>query len=205
MSKTLSFGLYYCLRNPEVMEAIQEEIDQVTGLSWHLSLTFYLLSPSCYLGDRSFVNLEDRPQLAYTEAALLEVDIDSISNCSNTWAGLSSGLCPPHCPTKENPEYCESWRLHLACRWHTPQMRNINNITIVGSLVQINLYSMHRKKEIWNDPENFRPERFLVSGAVVQVVSLIIRFKHIQCILSLSRMNGFNLSPTGRGSVSGSS
>ena len=33
MSKTLSFGLYYCLRNPEVMEAIQEEIDQVTGLS----------------------------------------------------------------------------------------------------------------------------------------------------------------------------
>ena len=33
----------------------------------------------------------------------------------------------------------------------------------------MNLYSLHRKKEIWIDPENFRPERFLRDGAVVQV------------------------------------
>ena len=25
----------------------------------------------------------------------------------------------------------------------------------------INLYSMHMSKELWGDPENFRPERFL--------------------------------------------
>ena len=31
MSKTLSFGLYFCLKNPSVMEAVQEEIDGVTG------------------------------------------------------------------------------------------------------------------------------------------------------------------------------
>ena len=37
-------------------------------------------------------------------------------------------------------------------------------------MVQINLYSLHRKKEVWIDPENFRPDRFLRDGAVVQVL-----------------------------------
>ena len=32
MSKTLGFGLYYCLKNPEVMRTVQEEIDNMTGL-----------------------------------------------------------------------------------------------------------------------------------------------------------------------------
>ena len=32
MSKTLGFSLYYCLKSPEVMAAVQEEIDNITGL-----------------------------------------------------------------------------------------------------------------------------------------------------------------------------
>ena len=46
----------------------------------------------------------------------------------------------------------------------------IQNLLFLGSMVQINLYSLHRKKEVWIDPENFRPDRFLRDGAVVQVL-----------------------------------
>ncbi|XP_023340901.1 methyl farnesoate epoxidase [Eurytemora carolleeae] len=37
-----------------------------------------------------------------------------------------------------------------------------------GSLVQMNLYAMHRNIEHWGDPEVFRPERFLKDGKFVQ-------------------------------------
>ena len=60
-------------------------------------------------------------------------------------------------------------------------------IYFLGSMVQINLYSLHRKKEIWIDPENFRPERFLEDGAVVQVVGRSFIFGIFFCFI-LERM-----------------
>ena len=34
---------------------------------------------------------------------------------------------------------------------------------------QVSLYGLHRNVPHWGDPENFRPERFLLDGKVVQV------------------------------------
>ncbi|KPJ18968.1 putative cytochrome P450 304a1 [Papilio machaon] len=33
-----------------------------------------------------------------------------------------------------------------------------------GSMVSLNYVTLHMNKEIWGDPENFRPERFIVNG-----------------------------------------
>ena len=34
---------------------------------------------------------------------------------------------------------------------------------------QVSLYGLHRNVPHWGDPENFRPERFLLDGKVVHV------------------------------------
>ena len=73
MSKTLGFSLYYCLKRPEVMTAVQEEIDNITGLQRMISLPF-LTSPLYIVGDRGSVTLDDRANLPFTEATLLEVE-----------------------------------------------------------------------------------------------------------------------------------
>ena len=68
-------------------------------------------------------------------------------------------------------------------------------------MVQINLYSLHRKKEVWIDPENFRPERFLRDGAVVQVIMTIFFMENVFLYF---RTSGSNLSLMGKENVSGS-
>ena len=66
----------------------------------------------------------------------------------------------------------------------------------------MNLYSLHRKKEIWIDPENFRPERFLRDGAVVQV--FMMRFINPGKLFIYFRTSGSNPSRMERENVSGS-
>ena len=34
---------------------------------------------------------------------------------------------------------------------------------------KVSLYGLHRNLQHWGDPDNFRPERFLLDGKVVQV------------------------------------
>ena len=55
--------------NPEVIGAVQEEIDNITGMS-RISNSSSILHIS---GDRGSVTLDDRPNLPYTEATLMEV------------------------------------------------------------------------------------------------------------------------------------
>lgn len=72
-------------------------------------------------------------------------------------------------------------------------------------MVQINLYSLHRKKEIWIDPENFRPERFLNhNGAVVQVVRTSYIYPGKLFVFNF-RTSGSNLSLMEKENVLGSS
>jgi len=88
--------------------------------------------------DRDFVTLEDRPRLVFTEATLMEV------------ARLGSVL--PIAP----PRKCEA--AVQVGNWTIPK----------GGLVQMNLYSLHRNKVHWGDPDNFRPERFISDGNLIQ-------------------------------------
>lgn len=82
----------------------------------------------------------------------------------------------PIAPPRKIPQPVTVGDLTLPAGQQTLGGRECPNITVIaGSLVQINLYSLHRKKEIWIDPENFRPERFLDNGRVVQV--LLVRIK----------------------------
>ena len=54
MSKTLGFAFFFCLKKPDILLRVREEIDQVTG-------------------HKDRVSLEDRPRMVLTEATLLEV------------------------------------------------------------------------------------------------------------------------------------
>ena len=54
MSKTLGFAFFFCLKNPDILHRVQDEVDRVTG-------------------HKDRVSLEDRPSLVLTEATLLEV------------------------------------------------------------------------------------------------------------------------------------
>jgi len=88
------------------------------------------------LGNKDRVVLEDRECLPFTEATLLEVS-------------RVASVLPIAPPRKTQGEI------------------NVGKYKIPkGSLVQMNLYSLHRNKEHWGDPDNFRPERFLQDGKV---------------------------------------
>ena len=85
-------------------------------------------------------------------------------------SGVPPRFCPTYCSTKEDSVRCYCRGLHLTSRYVSKMTLEVFfSKYFLGSMVQINLYSLHRKKEIWIDPENFRPERFLKDGAVVQV------------------------------------
>lgn len=87
--------------------------------------------------DQDYVSLNDRQKLVYTDATLLEV------------ARLGSVL--PIAPPRQCSEAVK------VGPWTIPK----------GGNVQMNLYSLHRNKEHWEDPECFRPERFISNGVVV--------------------------------------
>ena len=89
------------------------------------------------VGNKEKISLDDREYLPYTEATLLEV------------SRLGSVL--PIAP----PRKCQAEV--VVGKHRIPR----------GGLVQVNLYSLHRNKEHWGDPDNFRPDRFIKEGKVV--------------------------------------
>uniref|UniRef100_A0A182UK02 Cytochrome P450 n=1 Tax=Anopheles melas TaxID=34690 RepID=A0A182UK02_9DIPT len=100
------------LHNPPVIERMQREIDEVVG---HGRLP----------------TLDDRTQLAYTEATLREaMRIDTL---------VPSGIAH---------RVQEDTTLH---GYELPK----------DTLVVIGLDAIHNQREYWGDPERFRPERFL--------------------------------------------
>jgi len=112
MSKTLAFGILYSTLHPHVAKQVYDEINNV-GLD--------------------FVTLDDKPNLPYTEATVLEI------------SRLASVL--PIAPPRQT----------------TGDITVGGHVIPKGSLVQMNLYAMHRNSEHWVEPHKFRPERFLDS------------------------------------------
>merc|ERR1719167_366706 len=91
-----------------------------------------------YVSERPLVTLGDREHLPYTEATVTEI------------SRLASVL--PIAPPRQT----------------TGDIKVGEYMLKKGSLVQMNLYAMHRHKDHWGDPDNFRPERFLKDGKFVQ-------------------------------------
>ena len=49
-------------------------------------------------------------------------------------------------------------------------------------MVGINLYAIHRSKDVWEDPDEFRPERFLNESHEVINADKIIPFGYGKCV-----------------------
>ncbi|ETN61335.1 cytochrome P450 4c21 [Anopheles darlingi] len=108
----LALLLERLLLNPHVITRMQQEIDQVVGQG-------------------RLPTLDDRPELAYTEATLREgMRIDTL---------VPSGIA------------------HRTQTDSTLQGYEL----VKDSIVIIGMDAMHNQKEYWGDPETFRPERFL--------------------------------------------
>lgn len=114
---TLRWAVLLMSTYPEVQKRVQTEIDDVVG-------------------NRRPV-LNDRRNLAYTEAVLHEV---------NRFVSLEPTALP-HFTTKDT---------------------ELGGYSIKkDTVVFINLYSMSRDREVWGDPDVFRPDRFLdTSGEI---------------------------------------
>ncbi|XP_033639373.1 cytochrome P450 2J6-like [Asterias rubens] len=119
MSSTLRWALLYMIVFPDVQEKIQAELDSV-------------------LEKDQLPSIEDRQNLPYTEATLMEVQ---------RMANITA-LPYPH-KTTEDTELCG-----FSIPKDTP--------------IYINLYSVHIDPTQWVEPEKFRPERFLGENGKVQ-------------------------------------
>ncbi len=84
MSKTLGFAFFFCLKNPDILHQVQEEMERVTG-------------------HKDGVSLEDRPDLVMTEATLLEV-----ARLASVLPIAPPRLCPEDVQVKYEPDFCKS-------------------------------------------------------------------------------------------------
>lgn len=83
MSKTLGFAFLFCLKNPDILHRVQEELERVTG-------------------HKDGVSLEDRPDLVITEATLLEV-----ARLASVLPIAPPRLCPEDVQVKYEPDFCK--------------------------------------------------------------------------------------------------
>jgi cytochrome P450 len=111
-ANTLTWAILYLVTFPNVQKRLQEEIDQVVG-------------------NRRLPTLDDKPQMPYAEAILLEV----LRFSPTVVMGMF--------------HYCTS-----STKFHGYDIPE-------GSYICSNFHWVHRDPEVWGDPENFRPERFL--------------------------------------------
>ena len=84
MSKTLGFAFFFCLKNPDILHQVQEELERVTG-------------------HKDGVSLEDRPDLVLTEATLLEV-----ARLASVLPIAPPRLCHEDVQVKYKPDFCKS-------------------------------------------------------------------------------------------------
>ncbi|XP_045192775.2 cytochrome P450 1A1-like [Mercenaria mercenaria] len=111
-NKTLSWLILYMTKFPHVQERVFAEIDAIVGKNRDVALN-------------------DKPDLVYTNAVILEV-MRIVTQLP---------LSVPHFAMKD---------------------AMLNGLDIDKDTVVIfNLYSVHHEKEFWEDPECFRPERFI--------------------------------------------
>jgi hypothetical protein len=83
------------------------------------------------VGQSRLPSLSDRPNMPYTEAVIHEV----------MRAATMAPMAVPHSTTEDVVFH----------GYHIPKK----------TMVWLNLYEIHNSFELWGDPENFRPERFL--------------------------------------------
>ena len=118
-STTLAWAVCYMITQPGVQTRVQEEIDRV-------------------LGDRAPA-LEDRAQLSYTEATIMEIQ-------------RVAAIAPMAVP-------------HRAMEDITIRGHKIPANTVIWCI----LYHIMRDPDYWTDPDTFNPDRFLdAEGKVVK-------------------------------------
>ena len=118
-STTLAWAVSYMITQPGVQTRVQEEIDRV-------------------LGDRA-PTLEDRAQLSYTEATIMEIQ-------------RVAAIAPMAVP-------------HRAMEDITIRGHKIPANTVIWCI----LYHIMRDPDYWTDPDTFNPDRFLdAEGKVVK-------------------------------------
>ncbi|XP_052754989.1 farnesoate epoxidase-like isoform X3 [Galleria mellonella] len=118
VTNTAIFMLLHLVRNEKVQKRLQTEIDNVVGLS---------RTPS----------LDDRPNMVYTEAVLLEtLRISSVA---------AVGI--PHMARED--------------------ARLGDYLIPKGTYILLAIHDLHNSND-WEDPDIFRPERFLKEGSLIQ-------------------------------------
>ncbi|XP_006816322.1 cytochrome P450 2U1-like, partial [Saccoglossus kowalevskii] len=108
---TLKWGLLLMVLHPEIQDRVFNEIDQVVG-------------------ENRLPRLDDRKNLPYTEATLLEIQR----------FGSIAPFTLPHCALKDTS----------LGGYNIPK----------GTEVIILLWSIHKEPTIWPDPDKFDPMRF---------------------------------------------
>ncbi|XP_002740465.1 cytochrome P450 2U1-like [Saccoglossus kowalevskii] len=108
---TLKWGLLLMVLHPEIQDKVFNEIDQVVG-------------------ENRLPRLDDRKNLPYTEATLLEIQR----------FGSIAPFSLPHCALKDTS----------LDGYNIPK----------GTEIIISLWSIHRETTIWPDPDKFDPMRF---------------------------------------------
>ena len=114
--------------------------------------------------------------MSYTEATLLEIlRLGSVvpATARSAKAGCKLGDVRLKKVTKCLIHECVRRKLMLTLFWHISYVQ--------GSMFVINIYGIHRSKDLWDDPEVFRPERFLDSDNRIVNAEKIIPFGHGKC------------------------
>ncbi|KAG1656599.1 Cytochrome P450 2C1 [Nymphon striatum] len=111
-STTIRWALLYMVRHPEIQEKIRKEIDEVVGTE-------------------RYPQMEDKPNLPYTTAALQEAE--------RLGSALAQAL-------PRSSEQAVKFRDYIIPK---------------RSLVSISLYTIHRDPKLWDDPDSFNPSRFI--------------------------------------------
>ncbi|KAJ1525347.1 hypothetical protein ONE63_010165 [Megalurothrips usitatus] len=126
-SNTLGFCVMLLLRHQDVQRRAQEELDRVVGR------------------DRE-PGLQDRPQLRYLEAVLMEAQrLGNIAPVGVAHRAVRDSVVMGHLVPKD-------------------------------TIVLANLMSVHMDREHWGDPDSFRPDRFLDAEGNVKSTDYFLPF-----------------------------
>ena len=78
-----------------------------------------------------------------------------------------------------NKYFSESKNFHF--RQSTSKITVAGYTLAIGQRVQMNLYAMHHDPKHWNEPEKFKPERFLDNDNMVKLDEWLQPFGYGEC------------------------